>query len=121
MMSKRRQEPDDLSEADRRAIAAIRRELDAELGALEPAEPLTPEPSPPVPSPPRPSPLPTPRTRPRGRARAAPLFLLGVVVGGAIGGVTGALTTLLWLRYADRGAIVSEDPAGATRELLPDS
>jgi hypothetical protein len=121
---------DDLSEADRRAIADIRRELDAEFGPLEPTESSSAEPSP-APSAPRPSPSAAPPTPSRRRARVVPLFLLGVVLGGAVGGVTGGLTTLLWLRYADdraarppvidRGAAVSENPAVATRESLPDS
>lgn len=121
-MSKRPEHgQDDFSEADRRAIADIRRELDAEFGPLEPAVPLAADRSPAAPP---------ARARRRGRARALPLFVLGTVLGGAVGGVTGGLTTLLWLRYADdraarapidRGALVSEDPAAATRESLPDS
>ena len=107
-----RQHDDNFTEADRQAIAAIRRELDAEFGPLEAAEPLAVEPSPPPSRPatarptsqPRPtfSPRPAspPRARPRVMTRAVPVFLLGALVGGAFGGVTGGLTTLLWLHYA---------------------
>lgn len=110
---------DDFTEAERQAIAKIRRELDAEFGALEPSLPLAAEPSPATAA---------PRVRRRGRARGVLLFLLGTILGGAVGGVTGGITTLLWLRYADDRAVrvpaidygaVSEDPAAAARESLP--
>jgi hypothetical protein len=106
---------DDLTEADRRAIADIRRELDKDFGPLEPAVPLAAEPSPAssprpprsrgsVSMPPRTS-TPMPRPRLRGRTPGAPLFLLGVIVGGAVGGITGSTTTLLWLLYTDDRAV----------------
>lgn len=124
---------DDFTDADRRAIDEIRRELDAEFGPLEPVGSLAVEASPASTSP---APAPRPRGRPRAGARAVPLFLLGALVGGAVGGVTGGMTTLLWLHYADdrpvrapalssdRGASVPSSERGAaaaaTRELLPD-
>jgi len=137
---------DDFTEADRKAIADIRRQLDAEFGPLERAEPLAAEPSrvaPPPPQSPRsPRPVPPPRPssppplsapprpspRPRAAARAVPLFLLGAFVGAAVGGLSGGLAALLWLSYIDeRGAVVPapsiarglgtvEQPAAAPRE-----
>ena len=88
---------DDLTEADRRAIAEIRRELDAEFGPLERPAPLTVEP-PPASAPVSPG-------RRRERVRAVPLFVLGALVGGGVGGITGGLTALLWQHYADGGAV----------------
>jgi hypothetical protein len=130
---------DDFTEAERRAIAGIRRELDEEFGPLEPAEPLAVAPS----APSRPPP-PSPRPRARAAARAVPLFLLGALVGGAVGGISGALTTVVWLRFSgdrlahapvsqadpasprrthgatsrpsSQGATASDSPAAATRE-----
>jgi ketosteroid isomerase-like protein len=109
------QDDDDLTDADRRAIADIRRDLDREFGPLEPAAPLAPEPpraSPPMPKRSRPS-APMPRPRVLGRTPGATLFLLGALVGGTVGGVTGSTTALLWLLYADdrpaRAPAVSTD------------
>jgi ketosteroid isomerase-like protein len=156
MSTRGQHEEDDFSEADRRAIAEIRRQLDAEFGPLESAAPLQPDASPPLrgePQPPlreapplslrleRPSPLregpspprrarPAPErlARPRRRAPAGPLFLLGVFVGGAVGGIAGGLTTLLWLEYlepppvrspvsvTDQTAPATDSPAAAPRE-----
>ncbi len=134
---------DDFTDADRRAIAEIRRQLDAEFGPLEPAAPLQPESPPPLRAE-RPSPLradPPPRrerpasqrpARPRGRARALPLFLLGVLVGGVVGGTSGGVTALLWLEYieprpvrppvsaTDQTAPTVESPAAAPRERAED-
>jgi hypothetical protein len=122
-----RQHDDDFTDADREAIAAIRRELDAEFGPLEPVEPLADDrsavepppasrppappsrpPAPPSrqpalprePAPPSRQPAAPPLVR-RRPARAVPVFLLGTLLGGAVGGVTGGLTTLMWLQYAD--------------------
>ena len=106
-MSKRPAPGDDLSAEERRAIAEIRRELDAEFGPLEPAESLRVEPT-------------ATRAGRRGRAGSVALFLLGTILGGAVGGATGALTTLLWLRSADepptRSAAAVDAPAAAARE-----
>ena len=122
-MPRRSEEKDDgLTDADRRAIADIRRELDADFGPLDPAEPLAAEPSP--------APLAAPRRQARARReRALPLFFLGALVGGVVGGITGATTTLLWLELSeprpprvavsptrDRGAAVGESPAAAVPE-----
>lgn len=146
-MSRRARHDDDdedLTQADRQAIAAIRRQLDAEFGPLERAQPLAAEPEPaPAPAVPRRSPAPaaarsSPHPRVRTTARAVPLFLIGTLVGGAVGGITGGLTTLAWLHYAgdpsagatipgersarppgpsiERGAGASDEPAAATRE-----
>jgi hypothetical protein len=69
-----------------------------------------------------------PRPRVRSRAPAAPLFLLGALVGGAVGGITGSTTTLLWMAYTDDGAArapavssdrrssVANEPSAAARE-----
>ncbi len=124
MPERSQHDDDDFTDADRRAIADIRRELDAEFGPLEPAAPLAAGRSPAAAA---------PRARPRSRARTAPLFLVGAVVGGAVGGVSGALTTLLWLQHLEEPparvaaravegrAAVTDDPAAATREPLADS
>jgi len=88
---------DDFTEADRRAIAEIRRELDAEFGPLERPAPLAVEPPP--------SSAAVSPGRRRERVRAVPLFVLGALVGGAVGGITGGLTALLWQHYADGGAV----------------
>lgn len=127
-MPRRPQPEDDFTDADREAIAAIRRELDAEFGPLEPAEPLELErsrsparPSPPRPEPARPSAprAPVSRPRPRAGARAAPLFLLGALVGGAAGGVTGGVTALLWLQHAE-GPVTEEAAVEPTHEPRAD-
>ena len=122
-MPRRPQPDDDYTEADRRAIAEIRRKLDAEFGPLEPAEPLMAEPPPP----PRPR-----RPRRADGGRAALLFLLGALVGGATGGITGSTTALLWLEYlerrpdgaavssADAARVASDSPAAAAREPRSD-
>jgi hypothetical protein len=96
---------EEFSEADRRAIADIRRELDAEFGPLEPAEPLAVEP-PPTPASSRPS----LRPRPRSPARGTSLFVLGALVGGVVGGVSGGMAALLWLHHV-------EDPVAPTSPI----
>lgn len=108
-MARRAQPEDELTPADREAIAAIRREIDAEFGPLEPPAPLAVESSPPA-RPSARSPA-SPRARPRAVVRAMPLVLLGALVGGAVGGVTGGITTLVWLHYAERPA---RAPAAST-------
>ena len=125
---------DDLTAADRKAIADIRRQIDEEFGPLEPALPLAP--APPPPALPRPErsrrSVPMPRPRVRKRTPAAPLFLLGALVGGVVGGITGSTTTLLWLLYLDagvarapavsreRGPTVEGQPAAAARQPRQD-
>ena len=104
---------DDFTEADRRAIDEIRRELDAEFGPLERPGPLTTE-LPPVSAP-------VSRGRRRERMRAVPLFVLGVLVGGAVGGITGGLTALLWRHYADVGAVRAPAPSSDRGAAAPSS
>lgn len=95
---------DDLTEADRRAISDIRRQLDAEFGPLEGAPPLAEEwrPHAGAPRPPA-TRAETERIADRAlrsvapRRRAAPTtFLLGALVAGLVGGVAGGATTL-WM------------------------
>jgi hypothetical protein len=110
----------DLTEHDRHAIARIRRQLDAEFGALEEARPLDPRESRlPPPSPGRLAGRPSlasgrPRRPAPRRPRAAVLFLLGALVGGIAGGAAGAITAVRWLEPdATRARGTSGREAGA--------
>lgn len=105
-----------LTEADRRAIAEIRRQLDAEFGPLE--EPVALETAE-APAMPR-----RVRERRAGRHRhvrrrarrrgLAATFVLGTLTGTLLGG-TGAY---LWLRHAG-DEVTESQPAAAPRELPP--
>ena len=115
-MARGRDERDEgFTEADRRAIADIRREIDAEFGPLDPATPLS-RPTDPV-ARPRATP---PRSRRPGlsRRRAVSVFLVGALVGGIAVGVAGAVTAYLWL-WADplerpsAGSALVDSPASA--------
>ena len=133
-MSTRRDDRDGFTEADRRAIADIRRELDAEFGALEapdmPAgrfeQPVTRHTPPPL------RPEPTVRRaarRVRSTSRwSLSAFLLGALIGGIAGGVTGGATAYLWLqshgdlrRLPTRSAVPTVgSPATATPAQISD-
>src|SRR5215831_12963068 len=112
-----------LSEHDRRAIAAIRRELDAELDA-EPAEAPPPGPPPPSP-PPRAAPVAVARTspsRPRLRRREprrwSTMAVVVAFVAGAVSSAAGVFFTLLTLHPASPVA-APRGPMGDTNPPLP--
>jgi hypothetical protein len=90
------------TETDRRAIAEIRRQLDAEFGTLEEPKALS-------------SREPIHRRRPgRTRPHGTVVFLLGALVGGIAGGAAGAFTAVRWLG-PDAG-LASTPPRSAVEE-----
>ena len=109
------------TEADRRAIDDIRRELDAEFGPLDQPVQLSRQPDPAArqrqPSAQRPS-------RPSSRLPryGVSVFLLGALVGGVAGGVAGGATAYMWLRADDRlwrppaRSALDDSPAAATED-----
>jgi hypothetical protein len=94
-------EEDGLSEADRRGIADIRRELDAEFGALEEAVPLRTDDAPP----------PGARRTVRRPPSIRPLIVAAFGVGVLAGTLAGGAGVFLWLRRAH------DDVARSTRSV----
>ena len=110
------------TEADRRAIADIRRELDAELGPLDAATPLS-RPTEPVACSREPGTPPRSGRSRRSQRRAVSVFLFGALVGGIAGGVAGAATAYLWLRAdplgrPSAGSALAESPAAPDGSTL---
>ena len=108
------------TEADRRAIADIRRELDAEFGPLDQPIQPTRQPDPAArqrqPTAPRPS-----RHSGRSPRRGVAVFLLGALVGGVAGGAAGGATAYVWLRADDHrrrppARSTVDSPAAATED-----
>lgn len=108
------------TEADRRAIADIRRDLDAEFGQLDEPATLSRQPDPTAR---QRQPGAQRASRPSGRPRrGVSVFLLGALVGGVAGGVAGAATAYVWLRADDHlrrppvRSALDDSPAAATQD-----
>lgn len=104
-----------LTEADRRAIADIRRELDDEFGPIGETEP---PPTEPAPASGTTLPARDVMTRPRRQERrrrqgSFSAFVVGALVGGLAGGVAGGATAYLALRMGERPGIGWAGDAGA--------